>query len=1012
MRRSVLCVCIFAICAALRADPSLDLETVVHRLYDRYAASDIDGAMALWSPTAADAAAFRARLAGTLRVRCVEVRDVAVSRVAIDGDRATADVAVDLLKWGRSTFVSHQETELATLTFARDGGGWLLSGWKRQEEALADALVAAKSLDERRKILAVERRLITPALEGILDRRATQFVNEQRLRDASGLSWLIEDIAFEIGDLSGLALARGLDSIILRRQQQWDLAESVRAARESVLFAEQSGYSEVLARSLLRLGRAERSNNTNSLGKPSFLRALDLLDDVEDSSGVAMAVGGLAEYYDNLGDHRAALHYALLSRDLAVAGNDPVAELNAGLHIAGAYQIQGDYALALPYLQRAITLSHATRVTGSVPAEASYDAALCHLELGDEKAFVRAIAEGAAELGQTAKDTTALGRSLLAEYHLKHGNLRRAATEAEEALRMAETGFRPIILDRVLLTLSAVRLRQGRAREALTLARKVENGPYRLLLVARANRELGRRADAYHDLRASLRAADDDLGINYSAADERQRELRFEQYVAPFVELADMLVEDRRFAEALEISERAKGRELLDVIRGGRRLARGMMNAAEREREREIEERVASLNARLQATPSRDAASESALSSARLELQEYRVILFQKYPRLKAQQGDVPIVTRAQLAELLPQRSAAFLEYVIEDRRTLAFLVRRNGSDVSVRCRTIAISRKRLATKVADLVNAVAGRDRLYAAPSKELYRLLIAPFGTELHGVETLCIIPDGPLWQLPFESLLMPDDRFLIETTAVFYAPSITVYREMVRRERSSHAAGTFLAFADPPVPAQKGSVSSAKLRDGELAPLPDAAREVESIATFYSDARSKVYVGTQALESRVKAESPGYSVIHFATHGTLDDHDPMFSHLVLAARPGDPSEDGLLETWEMMQLDLHANLAVLSACETARGRVHAGEGLIGMSWALFVAGTSSTIATQWKIDSATAADLMIDFYRQWLGARPGTSFAKAKALRRAQMRVLSDPAHHHPFYWSAFVLVGAGG
>src|SRR5262249_1583540 len=218
------------------------------------------------------------------------------------------------------------------------------------------------------------------------------------------------------------------------------------------------------------------------------------------------------------------------------------------------------------------------------------------------------------------------------------------------------------------------------------------------------------------------------------------------------------------------------------------------------------------------------------------------------------------------------------------------------------------------------------------------------------------------------------------------VFYAPSITVYREMIRRDRATRAPGAFLAFADPPLPARGGgSMSAMKLRDAEYTPLPDAAREVENIAAMFRTEATKVYVGADALESRAKSESPQYAVIHFATHGVLADRDPMFSHLVLAPRPGDPSEDGLLETWEMMQLDLHANLAVLSACDTARGTVNAGEGLIGMSWALSVAGTSSTIVTQWKVSSSTAADLMVDFYREWLHARPAAPFAKAEALRR---------------------------
>jgi CHAT domain-containing protein len=457
--------------------------------------------------------------------------------------------------------------------------------------------------------------------------------------------------------------------------------------------------------------------------------------------------------------------------------------------------------------------------------------------------------------------------------------------------------------------------------------------------------------------------------------------------------------------------ERGKGRALLNVLRGGRGAALAMMTEDERKHDKEIEDRIVALNVQQRNAASRDPAIEAALGRARTELQEFRTILYAKHPRLNAQQPNVPTVTRAQLAELLRDRSSAFLELVVGETRTHVLLVRRRGGGVSIHCRTIPVRRDVLEKKAERFVRAVAARDRLYAPAARELYRLLLAPFDSELRGIKTLCIIPDGPLWQLPFESLVQPDGHFFIERMAVFYAPSITVYREMIRRDRSSRAPGAFLAFADPPVSAQHGSVSEMKLRNTEYTPLPDAAREVENIAALFRDQPTKVYLGADALESRAKAESPHYAVIHFATHGVLDDHDPMFSHLVLTTTPGDRSEDGLLETWEMMQLDLHANLAVLSACETARGSIHAGEGLIGMSWALSVAGTSSTIATQWKISSSTAADLMVDFYREWLHASPHTGFAKAEALRRARLHVLSHPAHHHPFYWSAFVLIGSG-
>jgi CHAT domain-containing protein len=103
--------------------------------------------------------------------------------------------------------------------------------------------------------------------------------------------------------------------------------------------------------------------------------------------------------------------------------------------------------------------------------------------------------------------------------------------------------------------------------------------------------------------------------------------------------------------------------------------------------------------------------------------------------------------------------------------------------------------------------------------------------------------------------------------------------------------------------------------------------------------------------------------------------------------------------------MDLNLHADLVVLSACETGRGETVNGEGLLGMSWALFVAGTQATVASQWKVDSLSTADLMVAFHR---ALRAGAG--KADALRSAELAVMRTKDYRHPFYWAAFELIGA--
>jgi CHAT domain-containing protein len=173
------------------------------------------------------------------------------------------------------------------------------------------------------------------------------------------------------------------------------------------------------------------------------------------------------------------------------------------------------------------------------------------------------------------------------------------------------------------------------------------------------------------------------------------------------------------------------------------------------------------------------------------------------------------------------------------------------------------------------------------------------------------------------------------------------------------------------------------------------------------LYGVGRSKVYIGADAREDRVKSEASRAKILHFATHGILNNASPMYSHLALAE--GGAGEDGLLEAWELMQLDLKADLAVLSACETARGRVGAGEGMIGFSWAMFIAGVPSIVVSQWKVESAGTRDLMVNFHRGLLSSKATPT--KTEALRQASLKLLKNPETSHPFYWGGFVLVGDG-
>ena len=351
------------------------------------------------------------------------------------------------------------------------------------------------------------------------------------------------------------------------------------------------------------------------------------------------------------------------------------------------------------------------------------------------------------------------------------------------------------------------------------------------------------------------------------------------------------------------------------------------------------------------------------------------------------------------------------LEYVVGTDESYLFVVTKSevASQPDVRVYTLPIKRTELVSKTNALREQLARRDLGFRASALKLYETLLRPAEAQLKNRTNLIIAPDNILWDLPFQALASAPNRFLLEEAAITYAPSLTVLREMMERHNTQKPAQTsLLALGNPSLGRDTIDRAALALRDEKLEPLPEAEEEVKALKRLYGTSRSKVYIGAEAREDRVKSEATRANVIHFATHGILNNASPMYSYLALAE--GGVNEDGLLEAWELMQMDLHADLAVLSACETARGRIGAGEGMIGFSWAMFIAGVPSIVVSQWKVESAGTRDLMVNFHRSLISPAK-TKVSKSESLRQAALKLMKNPETSHPFYWASFIMVGDG-
>lgn len=265
---------------------------------------------------------------------------------------------------------------------------------------------------------------------------------------------------------------------------------------------------------------------------------------------------------------------------------------------------------------------------------------------------------------------------------------------------------------------------------------------------------------------------------------------------------------------------------------------------------------------------------------------------------------------------------------------------------------------------------------------------------------VTDLVIIPTGRLGTIPFEALLTKNT-----TSNEYNALPFLLHRYSIRYEfsaglayqkKQTNPAITSALFCAPVTfSAQSG-----------LNGLPGTAHEVNTIADIFKEKNinSLIYLNDQATEAKIKTHSlKGYSLLHFATHGVVDENTPELSRIYLQA--GTDAEDGELYAGEIYTMELGADLVTLSACQTGLGKISKGEGIIGLSRALVYAGAKNIVVSYWSVSDESTAQLMTSFYAHLVN---NTRPAYSRDLRTAKLMLLNGK-YAAPYYWAPFVLIG---
>jgi CHAT domain-containing protein len=515
-----------------------------------------------------------------------------------------------------------------------------------------------------------------------------------------------------------------------------------------------------------------------------------------------------------------------------------------------------------------------------------------------------------------------------------------------------------------------------------------------------ARRSRGALADAAHALRAAV--AEVERVAGGLRVEERRAGFLADKWDV-YAQLVLTELARGRQADAFGVSERMRARQMVDLLARGRIAPTvAAADAGAAAREEDLRRRITELTRLVEGTTqgaaplrgstpaalSVDAASE-ALDAAQKAYAELLLEMRESHPSY-ARLVSGEVVSWREITSWL-RTDEAVLEYLITDSTCVVFIVTTDGVtalDLNVDRRTLA--------RLVDFARGTMARPArafpgaMWRAPLRRLRQYLIDPAEASgaLAGKRGLIIVPHGELHYVPFAALLGPAaaERFLVEHYRVSYAPSASAWVQLARRQAPRASRGVLVLAPRPSA-------------------LPGSRAEAEAIRSIYGS-QATVLLGAAASERAFRDAAPQHGIIHLATYGVLNKHNPLFSFVELA--PQNP-EDGRLEVHEVFALGLDARLLVLSACQTALGAgaladVPTGDDWVGLVRAFLHAGADNVLATLWPVEDRATASLMEQFYTQLVAGR-----SESDALAEAQRWALGEPALAHPFYWAAFTVTG---
>ena len=771
--------------------------------------------------------------------------------------------------------------------------------------------------------------------------------------------------------LSEIAIAKSLQDLYRDGANAYNAAryhDAIRIWGEGLALARQKGEEQAQGAFLGNIAIMYNELGQYESALSHYQECLAIFAKSEDVENTGKMLLNIGNVYVSLGQDDKALSYYRKSLAKKAEIEDIKGESNCLTNMGMVYSNLGLNQKALSYLQKALET---------------------HKKIGDlkgEGTDLMNIGIVSGKLGQYQKSLSYLQKGLV--IHKKIGDVQKE-------------GSTLVNIGKVYLELGQYQKALLHSKKALEIQKKIgdlknegmslNNMGYAMLCKGNATKAeiyLESAIEVWESIRGRVKTDKERTGFQSTLPDA-------------YANLAKACLAKSNQQGAFEAVERGRAKSFLDLL--GTHPPGTRRSKKKTEQIASIEMQLSGLrekNVKLASAPvgAKSRSARKAVNQKISGLDKQRLELIDQLRRADPELGALIVVDSPNLKEiqsLLPS-GTALVEYFHPGKYTVSrkkqdqlwiFVVDARG----LHFKTVDVSKADMEKALEEYSKLVAdgsSNPKALASAGAKLHKWLIEPIEpiSQLTNANTLVIVPWGPMFKIPFAALGPKGGNPLGENKNVVMAPSAGVYRYLVKKRSSGRK--NILSIGNPKT---------------VMAPLPGAEKEAREIAGLF--AKSTVRTRNQATEGLIKKDYTTLGkpdVIHLACHGIFNEAAPQLSHLALTP---DRKNDGNLEMHELFDLDWKGvSLVTLSACSSGKGKLGAGDDLVGLTRGFMFAGAPSILCSLWDVDDEATRTLMVSFYKNYL-----SGMSKPEALRKAQVAMRKTKKWSHPYYWSAFVLFG---